>query len=176
MPAVSPRAAAFSLVEVVVAIGIFAIAIVSVIGLLVPIRNSVAEVASSDDASRLAAVIQSQVQALGFSALARTDATPAGQDFLNSPPADGIYASRDGTKVGRGNDTTKWGSPVSNAEKYFKVELIRNTTLSPDTAANDTSAGSLAFTIKLTWPAFVGDTAASPSSQNSLLLPAAITR
>lgn len=171
----SPRKA-FSLVEVVIAVGIFAIAIISIIGLLVPINSSVADVRDNDDASRVAGVIQSQVQALGFSALARADATPPGQNFLNSAPASGIYASRDGSRVGLGNDTALWGAPVSNQEKFFKVEFIRNTALSPNTSANDSNSGFLAFTIKLSWPAFAGENEISPSAQNVMLLPAAVTR
>lgn len=184
MSAASARSsAAFSLIEVVVAVGIFAIAIVAVLGMLVPIRNSVSDVQDTDDAARVAGVIQAQLQDIGYRALARPGAmTPAGLNFLNSPPSDGLYASRDGTKVGRGSDTSKWGSPVSDEEKFFKIELIRNTDLSPNSDANDASAGFLAFTIKLTWPAFAasppGGTSvvASPSQQSTLLLPAAIAR
>lgn len=166
----------FSLVEVVVAIGIFAIAIVSIIGLLLPIRSSVTDVSDTDDASRIASVIQSRVQSLGFSALARGDASPAGQNYLNAAPAAGLFASRDGTKMGVGDSTAVWGTGASNQDKFFKVELIRNTTLSPDTSANDTSAGFLAFTIKLTWPAYIGETTANAAQQSVLLLPACVTR
>jgi type II secretory pathway pseudopilin PulG len=183
MPVAPSRSsAAFSLIEVVIAVGIFAIAIVSIVGLLVPIRNSVSDVRDTDDAARVAAVIQAQLQEIGFQALARTGATPVGLNYLNTMPAAGLFASRDGTKVGLGDDTAKWGNPVSDEEKFFKVELIRNTTLSPDTNANDTDAGYLAFTIKLTWPAFASNppggpsVVASPSQQSTLLLPAAITR
>lgn len=165
----------FSLVEVVVAVGIFAIAIVSVIGLMVPIRSSVVGVRDSDDASRLATQIQAELQKQSFTALS---------GFLDTPPADGLYASRDVSKVARGGDA-KWGASSAtfnpDSEKFYKVELIRNTTLSPD-AATDANSGYLAFTIKLIWPAYSstppGGTSvvADASQQNVLLLPAAITR
>lgn len=169
--------AGFSLVEVVVAVGIFAVAVISVVGLLVPINNSVADLRDNEDASRLALVVQAQVQQLGFSALARSDATPAGLNYLNTNPAAGIFASRDGSKMGLGNNTSIWGNPVSNKQKFFKVELSRNTTLSPDTSANDSTAGFLALTIKISWPAYNanGDTV-DPSAQSVMLVPAAVTR
>jgi type II secretory pathway pseudopilin PulG len=178
MPAAPSRSsAAFSLIEVVVAVGIFAIAIVSIVGLLVPIRNSVSDVRDTDDAARLATLIQSELQKQSFPTIA---------GFLDSPPSDmnRLFASRDATKVGVGTDNAKWGVATAtfnpDSEKFFLIELTRNTALSPN-ATFDATSGYLAFTIKLTWPAFAstppgGSIEASSSQQSTLLLPAAITR
>jgi uncharacterized protein (TIGR02598 family) len=178
----APRRSGFSLVEVVVAVGIFAIAIVSIIGLLVPINNSVADIRDSEDASRLSTTIQGELQKLSFATL---------KAVLDTPPvtdANRIFSSRDGNIVEAGRPdsqaparTNVWDpqnvrtQAEEDALKFFKVELIRNDDLSP--AAGDAAAGYLAFTIKLSWPAFApnGDAIAA-SNQSVMLIPAAITR
>ncbi len=180
----------FSLVEVVVAVGIFAIAIISIIGLLIPINNSVADIRDSEDASRIATNIQGELQKLSFAAL---------KGALDFPPTDEddiIYASRDGGIVEVGSPRSQSPARINawdpsdtttnrsggertaleeDALKFFKVELIRNDDLSP--SGNDGTAGYLAFTIKLTWPAYATNgEPVSPSNQSSMLIPAAITR
>ena len=55
---------AFSLVEVVVAVGIFALAIVGVIGLLSPTTKAVSEVSDNDAATRVVGIVQTELQAL----------------------------------------------------------------------------------------------------------------
>ena len=173
------RRSGFSLVEVVVAVGIFAIAIVSIIGMLVPINNSVADIRDSEDASRLSTTIQGELQKLSFATI---------KVVLDAPGAatSVLYASRDGSKVEvrnppapRVNIWDQNNAGLSQVEqdafKFFKVELLRNDILSP--APADATSGYLAFTIKLTWPAFApnGDTIAA-SNQSVMLIPAAITR
>lgn len=168
---------AFSLVEVIVAVGIFAIAIIAVIGLMVPIRASVAEVRDGEDASRLATLIQAELQRQSF---------PTIKGFLDTPPAAGLYASRDIRIVALGNDS-KWGTASGSynpdAEKFYKIDLIRDAILSPNSSTHpDADSGYLAFTIKLTWPVFASAMPGSTSvpadarQQSTLLLPAAITR
>jgi type II secretory pathway pseudopilin PulG len=176
---------AFSLVEVVVAVGIFAIAIVSIIGLMVPIQTSVAEVSNTEDAGRLATVMQERLQAEVLR-LQKANAGTYWADFAGYlTGGTALYASRDASKLGRYSDAS-WGA--SNLEKFYKIELTRNQILSPSGTANDDAAGFLAFTIKLTWPAYLSDTSsslaetnpqtrpASPAQQSILLLPAAVTR
>ncbi|CAM2776833.1 hypothetical protein [Rariglobus hedericola] len=155
---------AFSLVEVVVAVGIFALAIVGVIGLLAPTSKSIADVADSDAASRVITVIQSQLQQAGFTTV---KASLGGTLF---------YASKDGSKVGLGSNPTLW---TSNQEKFFEFTLVRNDTLSP--AASDDAAGFLAFTVVLKWPAYVSSadgqgTAVVDNQKSVMVVPAAITR
>lgn len=151
----------FSLIEVVVAVGIFAIAIVSVIGLLGPINKTVSEVKDFDDASRVVAAIQSQLQtSYEFDEVI---------DFFGQK----IYASRDGSKVG--SDEEGGADWQNNAEKFFAVTIIRNTELSPED--NDGTAGYLAFTIKLQWPEYTpGGNKVDAGQQSVMIVPAAITR
>lgn len=157
----------FSLVEVVVAVGIFALAIVGVIGLLVPTSKSITDVADSDSASRVISAVQSGLQKAGFTSVK----TSIDANHL-------FFASKDGSKVGSEESAVWDGVPVG--ERFFEFNLVRNTTLSdPD---NDGAAGYLAFTIVLRWPAYVvtGPTTAERLTDNAqksvIIVPAAITR
>ena len=171
------EAAAFSLVEVVVAVGIFAIAVISVIGLLGPINQSVANVKDGDDASRVVSIIQAELQRLGVTAV---------NGYVGGAA---LYASRNGDKIGADVATAPWNVDVPdlngnaavdafeiNAQKFFQVKLTANPDL-PFTAATD---GFLALNIELRWPAFTGDgqqlSGDALEQQNILIVPAAITR
>jgi uncharacterized protein (TIGR02598 family) len=155
---------AFSLVEVVVAVGIFALAIVGVIGLLSPTNKAVADVADGDSASRAISAIQSGLQAVGFDQVSQALLDPS------AAPEYRFFASRSGDKVGLDGD-------VPNTEKFFEFALIRNTTLSPSLASDSTS-GYLAFTISLRWPAYLpnGVQFTADAQKSVLIVPAAITR
>ena len=196
---IRPGRKAFSLVEVVVAVGIFAISIVAVIGLLGPTNKSVADVRGTDDATRVVGAIQTQLQTLaststGWTAISFAGTNPSG-GFLrlaSEVQADDatttldpstkpyiLFASRDGSRLGTSSDTTAWqGETPANSLKYFEVELIRNETLSPATAANDNAAGFLAYTIRLRWPAYQpnGQRFTDNTQKNVLLVPGAVHR
>jgi uncharacterized protein (TIGR02598 family) len=157
----------FSLVEVVVAVGIFALAIVGVIGLLVPTSKNISDVADSDSATRVITAIQSGLQKSGFTSVKNN----LGQVF---------YATKDGSKVGPGSDLTIWNA--GDQEKFFEFRLVRNETLSPSNPPTaDDSAGYLAFTIVLKWPAFAPNatgtgTEVLDAQKSVMVVPAAITR
>ena len=162
-----PRLPGFSLVEVVVAVGIFALAIVGVIGLLGPTSKSITDVADNDSATRVISAIQSGLQKAGFTSVRnRLDGTI-------------FYASKDGSKVAVGTDAV-W--TTDRSEKFFEFTLVRNETLSPSSPATaDDSAGYLAFTIVLKWPAFAPSadgvgTAVLDTQKSVMVVPAAITR
>lgn len=176
----SSRAGAFSLVEVVVATGIFAIAIVSVIGLVAAVTKNVSEIRDGDDASRVMANLQSKLKDQGFTALRAYmgDVTGKAENAR-------IYANRDGTRIGLGNATAVWDpeneltTQEENAQKYFLIELRPNATLSPNSGAlTDANSGYLAFTVRLIYPAYLGDgTRVADSSQQSIaVVPIAVTR
>lgn len=171
----SPKKA-FSLIEVVVAVGIFAIAIVSVIGLLVPISQSVVDVREGDYAARLVTLAQSQIQRLPFDVVKNYIRKPVADDS-----AETLYASMDGSKFGPANDAKIW-NPEGNltelqqkALRFFKIKLSPNDQLSPE--GNDTTAGFLAFNMTVTWTVFntAGGKVGEPQ-QSSLIIPCAITR
>lgn len=153
---------AFSLVEVVVAVGVFAIAIVSVIGILAGVGKSVGEVNDADKAARLIGVVQARLQDAGFANV--KDAIDDGTSF---------FASEDGAIVGLADDSA-WGG--SDALKYFELNLIRNETLSD--SDNDDSAGFIAFNIRVSWPAYLPNEqeVTDDTQKEVLIVPAAITR
>lgn len=174
----SKKLRAFSLVEVVVAVGVFAAVAVVVVGMLGPLSRSVTDVGEVDDASRLAATLQEGLQ---------TEARRVGwtnfAGYLNG--ATTLYANREGTRVGPGNVATIWDvdnsggvTATDDAYKFFSITLNRDTTLSP--AANDGTAGYMAFSIRLAWPAYRPDGTQVQndglSQQSILLLPAAVVR
>lgn len=160
---------AFSLVEVVVAVGVFAIAIVSVIGILAGVGKSVTEVSDADKAARLIGVVQARLQSAGF------------DNVRGALGGTSFYASEDGSIVAQASDLA-WEKAAGadqakqNALKYFELSLIRNASLSP--SGNDDSAGFLAFNIRMRWPAYLPDgTQVTDDTQKEvLIIPAAITR
>ena len=210
----------FSLVEVVVAVGIFALAIVGVIGLLIPTSKNINDVRDADDSTRVVAAIQAQLQAMAettagwtllttgtssvdrllrLSAEVQTD--DANTKFDSGATAYTLFASRDGSRVGLYSPaspnqnlwqgTTPSGSNSTNFDglKFFEITLIRNgdaaTGLSP--TSNDGTAGFLAYTIRLRWPAYLSDgthfgkLATVPVTYNNsqksvLIIPAAVHR
>lgn len=168
----------FSLVEVVVAVGIFALAIVGVIGLLGPTTRSVADVSDSDAATRVIATIQAALQQRVASS--STGFTTLGSALqVNATPTYDFYATKDGRFVGKATDFSAAG--LTDADKFFEFALLRNTSLSGANAAGDASAGYLAFTISLRWPAYVPSpsgpsTAVIDSQKSSMIVPAAVTR
>lgn len=170
----SSRPKAFSLVEVVVAVGVFAIAVVSVIGMLVPINQSIAGVQDGDDASRVSQVIQAELQKAPFSSV---------QGFIANGSV--LYADKTGRIVAVDTDP-KWDtngdsivSADEHAAKFFRITLDLNTALSLN-GDNPTvyAGGFLAFTIVLRWPGYTGDGKifGQPDQQSVLIIPAAVTR
>jgi type II secretory pathway pseudopilin PulG len=187
---------AFSLIEVVVAVGIFAVSIVAVIGLLGPASKSVAEIRDTDDATRVVGSIQALVQGFaeepdGWTSKVlpllqtnnRIRSDDADLSFDPSRRAYILFADRTGGKLGVFSPRPNIWNPngnlsdiEENAQKFFEVVLIRNEDLSPTT--NDKTAGYLAFTIRLRWPAYTpdGQRFKDNTQKNVLLVAAAIHR
>jgi uncharacterized protein (TIGR02598 family) len=167
--------AGFSLVEVVVSLGIFVIAVVAVIGLLAPINQSISDVRDEDDAGRVAQIIQSELQKVPFASV---------QGFIDNPALK-LYANRSGTIVALDTDTAKWDTDQSgvvtadeNAAKFFEVSLSENAILSPGGKAAGYDGGFLAFSILIRWPGYTGEGLKfnQPQQQSLRVIPAAITR
>jgi prepilin-type N-terminal cleavage/methylation domain-containing protein len=163
------HARAFTLLEVVVAVGIFAIGIIAAIGLFTPVARSVGEAADGEAASRLPDLVRVRLQTLGIDAVAPRLKVRTGAAAHELTTADGsgvydvardpqiLFASRDGTKIGDYADPI-WIDPAirqnSDREKYFEIALVRNETLSPRDPASDALAPVLAYTARVRWPSF----------------------
>ncbi len=173
---VNSRSRAFSLIEVVVAVGIFAISMVAILALFAPVARSVGSSAEAEVAARVADALRLKLQSIPFATVAGLlkVSTPTGHEVAtNDARADYdltrdtqlIFANRDGTKVGRYTDPI-W---AGDREKYFEITLIRNEAVSPkpsstsnadgstSTVDSDATAAALAYTARLRWPAFLAD-------------------
>jgi len=160
------RKSGFSLVEVVVSVGIFAVAIVGIIGLFAPTTKYVAAVGDSDGSTRAVAAIQSALKESGFTAVKSSFA----KGYI-------YYVNKNGTVVDKINADGSLNQVVtSDADRFFEFSLTRNTDLSK--VADDDAAGFLAFTINLRWPAYLpnGVQVTDNSQKSSLIVPAAVTR
>ncbi|MDO8542866.1 MAG: prepilin-type N-terminal cleavage/methylation domain-containing protein [Opitutaceae bacterium] len=163
----APRSA-FSLIEVVAAIAIFAIGMVAVLGLFAPVTKSVATVTDAESAARVADAIRSRIDVMPFESALVLIQTPANVRKNDGDPA---YNPNDGTKhpyvlfaklsgeagVYDSADTRKnWRDSsdrvVADRDKFFEIDLIRNEALSP--ADSDPLASVVAYTIRVRWPAF----------------------
>lgn len=178
-------ARAFSLIEVVVAVGIFAIAMVGVIGLFAPVARSVGNSADAEAAARVADALRAKLQSMPLAevALLLKNSSAAGHeittddgridyDLTRDPKL--LFANRDGSKIGPYADPI-WINPTTrrnwDGEKFFEIALVRNETVSPKpgtvtnadgtttTVDPDATAAVLAYTARLRWPAFFADSA-----------------
>jgi prepilin-type N-terminal cleavage/methylation domain-containing protein len=163
-----PRhAKAFSLIEVVAAVAIFAIGMVAVLGLFAPITKSVSVSADAETAARLADAARARLSSLPFATAAALiqDATA-----VQKNDADGSYNPNDGKhpavifgklngEIGiydAANGRKDWrdsaDARVADADKFFEIDLIRNAALSP--ATDDAAAPLIAYNVRVRWPAF----------------------
>ena len=161
------KKSAFTLVEVVVAVGVFALAIVGVIGLLGPTTQNINDTRDADAAARVIGSIQAALQRESFT-------TIAGQFDKGYV----FFSSRSGEKIGMASSSV-WGTTNKDIEKFFEFSLTRNTQLSDNSTNPDTSAGYLAFFVSLRWPAYAGangEIKVADAQKSVMIVPAAITR
>jgi prepilin-type N-terminal cleavage/methylation domain-containing protein len=170
------RISAFSLIEVIAAVAIFAIGMVAVLGLFAPVTKSIASVSDAEAAARVADAVRARLQTLPFEqalALVQEVAEVRAKDADGSYnpndgekyPAvifgklsgdDGIYDSSEKVWLGSEMDFAQnppKPKPVTDADKFFEIDLIRNETLSPK-IGNDEMAALVVFTMRVRWPAF----------------------
>jgi len=170
------------------AVGIFAIGMVAVIGLFGPVAKSVGDVADAEAATHVAELLNVKLQTLESADLANgapfqslaarllvstakshqltlDDANPSYDIAADTTHL--LFASYDGTKIGAYNDTKTWTN--GDGEKFFEIALIRNETVSPNDPVLDAAAPLLAYVARVRWPAFValaGSTAAVEVGSN----------
>jgi len=155
-PSTGPRwSRAFSLIEVVISVGIFAGAIVIILALLGPLNRSIGEVADNGRAARLADAINVELLRLRDKQL-----VPKLDNLANLTNATAgliLYASADGSRVvadaDAGDDPINpaAGTPpgIVASDRYYLVTV--RTQPSPLNYTPGTSAF-LAVTATITWP------------------------
>jgi prepilin-type N-terminal cleavage/methylation domain-containing protein len=178
-------ACGFSLLEVVAAVAIFAVGMVAVLGLFAPVAKSISTVSDSEAAARVADGIKARLRNLPFDlALSLIQEV----DDVRRNDGDGAYNPNDGTRhpavlfgklsgdvgiydaaEGRRawyDSSVPTPQRMTDAEKFFEIDLIRNDTLSPK--SGDATAAMVAYTMRVRWPAFVmtSPTTAVQSGQN----------
>lgn len=165
------RSAGFSLLEVVAAVGIFAVGMVAVLGMFAPVANSAATLAEAEAAAGVADAVRARLRALPFDRALGLIQDPAdvrekdGSAGYN--PNDGTYPAvlfgERGGNIGiydHGDGRHAWYDAsvptprrVEDADKFFEIDLIRNDALTPKTA--DATAAVVVYTLRVRWPAFV---------------------
>jgi hypothetical protein len=174
--AILPRLA-FSLVEVVVALGVFAAGIISVLALFGSLANSVRANREAEVAACIADLLSSRLRTLPFETVVASLRTAAQPDDDAAAGRDLFYASLSGDRIGL-NDDPAWNR--SDRDKFFEITLIRNEELSPP--GRDTEAAWIAFNARVRWPAFrplaSGGVVRGPGSNRMqvLLLPGSVRR
>jgi prepilin-type N-terminal cleavage/methylation domain-containing protein len=157
---------AFSLIEVVAAVAVFAIGMVAVLGLFAPVSKSVAASAEAEAAARVADAVRARLSTLPFASALPLIQLPAdvqkNDGDVTYNPADGtkhpavIFARLNGEIGIYDAEAKAWRDssqqPIHDAQKFFEVDLIRNETLSP--AEADATALLVAYNVRVRWPAF----------------------
>ena len=174
------RRRGFSLLEVVVAVAIFGVGMLAVVGLFTPVAKSVSTSSDLESAARVADALRVKLQTMRVEdviallkkssgtghELSAADARP---DYNPAADAQVLFANRDGSIIAGYNDAI-WGPRTATSnpdrEKYYEIALIRNEALSPLAAAAeegatepppdpDATAFLIAYTARLRWPSFV---------------------
>lgn len=137
------RSDAFSLIEVVVAVGVFAGTIVAVLGLLGPALQTSREVIDSSVAARLAEGVDQELGRAGYNFVS-TSTAGAGEIHLYAI-SDGSYLAEESIV---GNDPVT-GNPkgIAAGNRYFRLIVTRLD--EPVPPADDSF---LALSIRAEWP------------------------
>jgi type II secretory pathway pseudopilin PulG len=149
------RAFGFSLIEVVVAVGVFGIAVVALLGVLSATGRTVSDLADGDAAIKLAANVEAEMRRY---ALTRTDF----DDFASNIPAAGVgaglvlVANQKGDRVvietaadnniSAGNATLPVG--MKGRDRYFRL-VVRSLPAPLDYTNGD---GYIALSVSVEWP------------------------
>jgi prepilin-type N-terminal cleavage/methylation domain-containing protein len=145
----------FTLLEVVVAVGVFAFGIVVVIGMFAPLARSVGQAAEAETAAGVAELLKAELTQRVRSAgsfqpvlelLTAEDGTRDGTQSHSHR----LFANRGATKLWQGLD----------AEKFFEITVTRNAALSP--SERDDQAIVFAYTARISWPAGAESAGAPP--------------
>jgi len=165
---------AFSLIEVIVAVAVFAGAVAVILALLPGLANRGAETADRLTAQRLPEALRVELKRW---ATPGVEVLAAQTPLLGPSPADGLafVASRDGVRLQPRDNPGSGAGPMPEAEQYFLVECWR---FSDGALRFDPATGALALTVRVSWPYRTpGSTAGSaPESRHELMFVVGVTR
>jgi len=169
------RDRAFSLIEVIVAVAVFAISITVILALLPALTGRGIETADRLIAARLPDALQAELVRLaasGFDAL-------AGQAPVMSTPLNdhglAFVATRDGARLHSAEYLLPATGRIEEAEQYFLVECWRF----PDGPLQfDASQSSLTLAVRVSWPYRLpgSSTPTSPESRHEVMFTAGVNR
>lgn len=146
----------FSLVEVIVAIGLLGGTGVLIGGLLLPLLAEVRMMREWKTAERAADSVLARAEQDGFERV-RRDKT------LSAPPTDALdsldahlwWVDRSGGELREASGLEAMSGAARHAAGFFEVALVRDADLSPDESAD--SLGVWVFSVRVSWPAFLED-------------------
>lgn len=129
------RIKGFSLIEVILALGILSVALLIVFGIFTPFLSRTGEVIEYGKVERVADLISSEIQTLEFEEVI---------SILNRQVR--LLANRSGDTV-VSSDDPQLEQKLPEADRYYAIRLTRNSDLSP--IGRDGSAGFVAFQINI---------------------------
>ncbi|HEX9783779.1 MAG TPA: prepilin-type N-terminal cleavage/methylation domain-containing protein [Opitutaceae bacterium] len=138
------RAQGFSLIEVVIAVAVFAGSIVAILGLLGPTLQTTREVIDSAVAARLADGINEELNRVGFD-FVKGATSPPGEGETANPLE--LFAIADGSRVAEkllANSTTD-DRAIALPDRYFRI-IVRQLA---EPAPSDVF---VALNIRVEWP------------------------
>jgi prepilin-type N-terminal cleavage/methylation domain-containing protein len=142
----------FSLIEVVLASGVFAVTIVAVLGLYAPLSQSVNEMSDMDDASRLMNAVNSELSILDYTTIAAYNGKT-------------LYSTRGGDRIG---EKGLLPGQVPQEEAYFKIRLDQINAASSESYAQ--------FAVEIYWPEYLPDGTPVTEGQEKLIFQTVINR
>jgi prepilin-type N-terminal cleavage/methylation domain-containing protein len=130
------RLGGFTLIEVLLSLGIMSVALLIVFGILTPFLTQTGEVVETSTVNRITDRISAEVADLSYDQL---------KDLLNSPELS-LFSSRDGNRLVT-NKNPELETLLPEADRHFAISLSRIEDISPPN--RDSIAGFLAFQIKI---------------------------
>ncbi len=165
---------AFSLIEVIVAVALFAGTVTVILALLPGLTRRGVETADRLVAQRLPDALQVELQRLataGFEALAGQ--TPS----MGMPPVNGLafVATREGTRLHSRDVQSPATGRIADAEQYFLIECWR---FSDGPLAYDPAQSALALVVRVSWPYRQPGSSAptAPEQRHELMFTAGVNR
>jgi type II secretory pathway pseudopilin PulG len=157
-----PSQKAFSLIEVVISIAIFALTIVALVAMLAPVSRDTDRIRDSETASRLASSIERELNRLNFETV-RSSTVPPNSLYLVATrdgsrvlvtgvnPADPLVVTTVDRPAERAlNDATRPG--IADRDRYFLIKVSRFPAGDPALQVAGATQGNLPLIVTISWP------------------------